>query len=78
MTAVELVPVLEILDEWLGWWASRGGGGGGVENGADWKAEGRTKPKRLAVNPFMIVESSESEEVTPPRIEDVRIFLLPF
>lgn len=72
LSAVEALPVLEALDGWLGWWAKRGGGGGQTD--ADWKAEGRARPKRLPTNPFAPLSLDEVEEdVTPPRVEDVRV-----
>ncbi|KAL8286199.1 hypothetical protein RQP46_004687 [Phenoliferia psychrophenolica] len=75
LSAVEVLPVLEILDAWLGWWAKHGGGGGqmGEERGQDWKAEGRNKPKRLPTNPFVALTEGESDanDLTPPRVEDI-------
>lgn len=81
LTALEVLPVLEVLDAWLGWWAAHGGGGGqlGSEKGADWKAAGRPKPKRLPTNPFVTLAGEGAlEEPSPPRVEDVRspFFLL--
>lgn len=71
LSAVEALPVLEVLDGWLGWWAKRGGGGGQTD--ADWKAEGRARSKRLPTNPFAALSLDEvEEEVTPARVEDVR------
>lgn len=78
LSAVEVLPVLEILDAWLGWWAKHGGGGGqlGGERGADWKAEGRAKPQRLPTNPFVaLAGEADADEFAPPRVEDVRSFL---
>lgn len=64
--------MLEVLDGWLGWWAKRGGGGGEIESGKNWKSEGRSKPKRLATNPFLALAKGEGEEEkAPPRVEDV-------
>lgn len=75
LTAVEALPVLEILDGWLGWWATRGGGGGTVESAQTVEAEERkAKAKRLPINPFIIIESNEEEESSPPRVEVVGSF----
>lgn len=77
LTAVEVLPVLKVLDDWLGWWAKRGGGGGQMDDGRkDWKSEGGRKPKRLPTNPFLaLVEGEEKDEGrTPPRVEDVSLW----
>lgn len=74
LNAVEVLPVLKVLDEWLGWWAKRGGGGGEMDEGRkDWKSEGGKKPKRLPTNPFLaLVDGASKEEGrAPPRVEDV-------
>lgn len=75
LTAVEVLPVLKVLDDWLGWWAKRGGGGGEMDEGRkDWKSEGGKKPKRLPMNPFLALAGGEEKDEgrTPPRVEDVR------
>ncbi|ORY90239.1 hypothetical protein BCR35DRAFT_299835 [Leucosporidium creatinivorum] len=74
LTAVEVLPVLKVLDDWLSWWAKRGGGGGQLDEGRkDWKSEGGRKPKRLPTNPFLALVGGEEKEEgrTPPRVEDI-------
>lgn len=74
LTAIEVLPVLKVLDDWLGWWAKRGGGGGEMNEGRkDWKSEGGKRPKRLPTNPFLaLVDGVSTEEGrAPPRVEDV-------
>jgi hypothetical protein len=64
LTADKAMPVLEVLDGWLGWWAARGGGGGSLA------AESKdVKSKRLPTNPFLVL--SQAVEDSPPRVEDV-------
>ncbi|KAI5474491.1 hypothetical protein MNV49_003214 [Pseudohyphozyma bogoriensis] len=71
LSAAEVLPVLQILDGWLVWWAKRGGGGGEVvvAGEEDWKSQGSAKPKRLPTNPFVAEESDDV--ATPPRVEDI-------
>lgn len=74
LSAVEALPLLEVLNEWLGWWAAHGGGGGEIEGegGKDWKSEGKPKPKRLPMNPFVALTLRDStDEPAPPRVEDI-------
>ncbi|KAM0755797.1 hypothetical protein T439DRAFT_376095 [Meredithblackwellia eburnea MCA 4105] len=74
LSALEVLAVLQVLDEWLKWWAKHGGGGGqiGVDSGMDWKAEGKVKPKRLPTNPFVALAGVEvGDDDVPPRIEDI-------
>lgn len=64
LSAAEALPVLQVLDDFLSWWARHGGGGGDLKSAG---AAGNKKHKRLAVDPFVVDLSHE--EQTPPRVE---------
>jgi hypothetical protein len=72
LSALESLPVLKILNNWLGWWAARGGGGG------ESVRKDYSGIKRLVVNPFLALAiedellAKEADEFIPPSVESVR------
>lgn len=85
LSALEVIPVLLVLESWLGWWAKRGGGGGSMPTHAELHGDStpetakRSRSKRLAVNPFLALSTDEADAdaFTPPRVEDVRLIHCP-
>jgi len=74
LSAVEVLPILEVCDSWLGWWMEHGGGGGDMEEEKDAEIEeGKKGGKRLAKNPFLAL-GDEDREAAPPQVELVRSF----
>lgn len=72
LTALEVIPVLRVLDGWLAWWAARGGGGGALQPDAT-----KSRSKRLAVDPFSALAGEDADkmdvdQVVPPPVELVR------
>ena len=63
------MPILTVLEGWLGWWAARGGGGGDLGLKDDWSKVSKSKTKRLASDPFLALGDSVDEEDVPPRVE---------
>ena len=69
LSALEVMPILTVLEGWLGWWAARGGGGGDFGLKDDWSKESKSKTKRLASNPFLALGGEAGEEDVPPRVQ---------
>ena len=70
------MPILTVLEGWLGWWSARGGGGGDFGLKDDWSKESKSKTKRLASNPFLALGDMVEEEDVPPRVELVSLTYL--
>lgn len=78
LVASEVIPILEVLDSWLAWWAARGGGGGQVmaQEQKEVRSLGKSNQKRLATDPFVPLTYGPVEvgDAVPPRVEVVRNF----
>lgn len=75
----EVLPILEVLDRWLGWWARRGGGGGEIKVENVKTGDDKPRRKRMPINPFVALTlADDPDEVElPPRVEDVSLHLYP-